>query len=121
MLRRTAKLQEVLLKHFSALAVSESGRQACIASGAPSALTVLAREKAAKESSSSARYVAEALWAILETDAGKQACNSAGTAFALTALARERVVKENSSTACKYVSWALASIAESVMWEINHA
>ena len=42
------------------IALSDAGRQSCIAAGAPLALTDLAKEKTVKENGEAARYVADA-------------------------------------------------------------
>ena len=81
------------------IASSVSGRQSCIAAGAPLALTDLAKEKAVKENSEAARNVSWALGNIAQSEAGRQSCIAAGAPLALTNLAKEKTVKENSSTA----------------------
>jgi hypothetical protein len=50
------------------IAWSESGRQSCIAAGAPLALTDLAKEKAVKEDARPAGNVADALRKIAENE-----------------------------------------------------
>jgi ankyrin repeat protein len=95
---------------LGSIAQSETGRQSCIAAGAPLALTELAKEKTVKENSSSARLVSYALGNISTCETGRQSCIDAGAPLALTELAKEKTVKENCNAA-EHVAYALGNIA----------
>ena len=92
------------------IALSSSGKQICINSGAPSALTDLFRERAVRDNWKAIRDIAATLDSISLCTAGMKACIIANTPFVLTSLAGEKAVKENGEAA-KWIAGALWNIA----------